>query len=267
MGPGDQRGRDRKAVSPRVAQGPRQGPNELPGGCRRAKNRLSSRFPAQDSGEAAMDLEGNLILERTPARRWVSIVAVVIPVVACVAGVTWFVRAFISPPTIAIPGPMMLATAPSPPPTRAAPPAPAPIPAAAPASSGSVWPAVTLPPTASTGSNAPFPPTAATPAAAPSPASDPAAMRMNAAVRPNVPSAAFADPTPDRAMAATPAMADPASAPIMGPVPMPRPRPQVTAAATATTTAVPIPRARPAEEEAKPASGAAEPDYSRHTVN
>ena len=67
-----------------------------------------------------MDLEGNLILERTPARRWVSIVAVVIPVVACVAGVTWFVRAFISPPTIAIPGPMMLATAPPPPPTRAA---------------------------------------------------------------------------------------------------------------------------------------------------
>jgi len=43
-----------------------------------------------------MDLEGNLVLDRRPARRWVSVLAVVIPVVACVAGVTWFVRSFIS---------------------------------------------------------------------------------------------------------------------------------------------------------------------------
>ncbi|MBX9840193.1 MAG: hypothetical protein K2Z80_00125, partial [Xanthobacteraceae bacterium] len=81
-----------------------------------------------------MELEGNLILERRPARRWVSAVAVIVPVLACIAGVTWFIRAFVSPPTIAIPGPMMLAAAPpaptvqaeppsAPPPAREAPPA------------------------------------------------------------------------------------------------------------------------------------------------
>lgn len=59
-----------------------------------------------------MEFEGELILDRKPARRWVSAIAVVIPVVACVAGVAWFVRAFISPPIIAIPGPMTLAAAP-----------------------------------------------------------------------------------------------------------------------------------------------------------
>jgi len=59
-----------------------------------------------------MDLEGNLILDRPPTRRWVSTIAVIIPVIACVAGVAWFVRAFISPPVIAIPGPMTLAAAP-----------------------------------------------------------------------------------------------------------------------------------------------------------
>ena len=53
-----------------------------------------------------MELEGNLVLERRPARRWVSAVAVIVPVLACLAGVTWFVRAYISPPTIAIPSPM-----------------------------------------------------------------------------------------------------------------------------------------------------------------
>jgi hypothetical protein len=96
-----------------------------------------------------MDLEGNLILDRKPARRWVSAIAVVIPVVACVAGVAWFVRAFISPPTIAIPGPIVLsATPPVPPPAptmRAEPRAPKPKPE-------SVWPAMVMPPTPSAAS-------------------------------------------------------------------------------------------------------------------
>src|ERR1051325_325351 len=90
--------------------------------------------------EPDMDLEGNLVLERRPARRWVSILAVVIPVVACVVGVTWFVRAFISPPTIAIPGPITLATTPTqpppPPPSRAERP---------PSNTDPVWPAVAMP--------------------------------------------------------------------------------------------------------------------------
>src|SRR6185295_5334179 len=77
-----------------------------------------------------MDLEGNLILDRPPARRWVSAIAVIIPVIACVAGVAWFVRAFISPPVIAIPGSMTLAAAPPAPirPAREEAPAPQPAP-------------------------------------------------------------------------------------------------------------------------------------------
>ena len=81
-------------------------------------------IPATVLGEGAdMELEGNLVLERRPARRWVSVVAVIVPVVACLAGVTWFIRAFISPPTIAIPNPMTLAAAPPAPAVRAEPPA------------------------------------------------------------------------------------------------------------------------------------------------
>src|SRR5262245_24222947 len=75
---------------------------------------------------ADMELEGNLVLERRPARRWISVVAVIVPVVACLAGVTWFIRAFVSPPTIAIPNPMTLAAAPPAPAVQAEPPVAAP---------------------------------------------------------------------------------------------------------------------------------------------
>src|SRR5262245_41852603 len=51
---------------------------------------LPAAVPAQ---EADMELEGNLVLERKPARRWVTVLAVIVPVVACLAGVTWFIRA------------------------------------------------------------------------------------------------------------------------------------------------------------------------------
>jgi hypothetical protein len=203
-----------------------------------------------------LDLEGNLILDRRPARRWVSILAVVIPVVGCVAGVSWFVRSFISPPTISIPGPMMLAsTTPAPPPPmRAEPQA---------AKPESVWPVVTMPPTPFAPPNSP-PVAAATLGSAP-PASGtfppPQSNRMAA-------SSAFADPVRDNpAPAATPAVEAPAM-PIAGQIPLPKPRPPVTAVAAAQ--AVPVPRARPAEEEAAPAASPvlnAEPQYGRHSVD
>src|ERR1700749_2845579 len=61
-------------------------------------------------------LEGNIAYEHTPTRRWVTIVAVVIPVAAFVMLAAWFIRAFIEPPTVAVSGPMLVASAPPPPP-------------------------------------------------------------------------------------------------------------------------------------------------------
>src|SRR5437763_14344490 len=63
-----------------------------------------------------LELEGNLSLERAHTRRWVSIIAVVIPVAALVLLAAWFIRAYIVPPTVAIHNPAMLADAPPPPP-------------------------------------------------------------------------------------------------------------------------------------------------------
>src|SRR5262245_8626227 len=79
-----------------------------------------------------MELEGNLVVERRRSRRWVSALAVIVPVLACLAGVTWFIRAFISPPTISIPSPMTLAAVP---PEPRSPQIPAEPPAAAPPAS------------------------------------------------------------------------------------------------------------------------------------
>ena len=59
----------------------------------------------------ALELEGNLSLERAPTRRWVSIIAVVIPVAAFVLLAAWFIRAYLVPPTVAIPSPTMMADA------------------------------------------------------------------------------------------------------------------------------------------------------------
>jgi hypothetical protein len=199
-----------------------------------------------------MDLEGNLILDRKPARRWVSAIAVIIPVVACVAGVTWFVRAFISPPTIAIPGPMVLATVPSARPLREEPRAPEPAPP----------PAVTTRPAGPASAAAPAPPSSSLPMLATLSAAPPATSPAAAAGF-STP-AAFTDPGRDSAMPATSAVVEAASVPITGPVPIPRPRPELTAVVTAH--AVPMPRARPAEEEA-PAISGPQPAYDRHPID
>ena len=50
-----------------------------------------------------MELEGDLQLERAHTRRWVAIIAVLIPVSAVVLLSAWFVRVYIVPPTVAIP--------------------------------------------------------------------------------------------------------------------------------------------------------------------
>ena len=48
-----------------------------------------------------MELEGNLSLERAHTRRWVSIIAVIIPVGAVVLLAAWFIRVYVAPPTVA----------------------------------------------------------------------------------------------------------------------------------------------------------------------
>lgn len=207
-----------------------------------------------------MDLEGNLILDRRPARRWVSAVAVVIPVVACVAGATWFVRTFIAPPTITIPGSLMLAST-----------TPAPLPSlpsrAEPAAAKleSVWPTVVMPPTP-TGSS--------TTASAQQAAAvfGPATPASNAFPAPpqstRVATTAFTDPARDNPAAAPAAEA--AAMPIAGRIPLPRRRPPMTAVAAAAHPASTPRAARPAEEEAAPAASptpSAEPAYDRHAVD
>src|SRR4051812_43711136 len=64
----------------------------------------------------ALELEGDLSLERAHTRRWVSIIAVIIPVAAFVLLGAWFIRAYIVPPTVSISNVTMLAEAPPPPP-------------------------------------------------------------------------------------------------------------------------------------------------------
>jgi len=222
-----------------------------------------------------MELEGTLLLERSPTRRWISIVAVVIPVAAIVMIATWFIRAYIAPPTIAIPNQMMLAATPSPPAAPARSEAPRverpPTPPAAvlprvdtrpiepPASqaapprpsSAAVVPAV--PPLAAT---APEPPTASVPpmiaalAVAPPrfssfPSSPPAVSTEMAAQTPAPESSALED-----------------SEPLKGPVPLPRHRPHVSASLSAS--AVPLPRPRPALDDTTPPDL---PSVDRHAVD
>ena len=63
-----------------------------------------------------MELEGNLSLERAPTRRWVSIIAVIIPVAAIVLLAAWFIRVYVAPATVLIPNPPMIVAEPAEPP-------------------------------------------------------------------------------------------------------------------------------------------------------
>ena len=64
-----------------------------------------------------LQLEGHLNSDRVATRRWVSIIAVVIPVGAFVLLAGLFIRAYVVPPTVGIPGPATVAEAPPPLPT------------------------------------------------------------------------------------------------------------------------------------------------------
>lgn len=59
----------------------------------------------------SLELQGDLLRERAPTQRWISFVAVALPAVAFVLVATWFIRAYIAPPTITIAGTMRTASA------------------------------------------------------------------------------------------------------------------------------------------------------------
>jgi hypothetical protein len=197
-----------------------------------------------------LEFERNPLLERTHTRRWVSIIAVVIPVAAFVLLATWFVRAYIAPPTVAIPSPMIFAEAPPPPPAlpkraqvEALPP-PLPQPPVAQAEP-------VVPPVQERQEFASALPMFATLAAAP-----PGRGRIQPA---------FADPVQDISAAAPPAMMSESdtlepSEPIAGPVPLPRAKPHGPVALV--SNAVPLPRPRPVENTPEPDL----PAVDRHAV-
>jgi hypothetical protein len=179
-----------------------------------------------------MELEGNLLLERPHTRRWVQVVAVIIPVAAIVLLAAWFIRVYVAPATVLIPNPPMTVAEPS-----------------EPASS---------PQRAQV--EAPQPPTVMAEPANP-PASEQAASPLPmfatlAVVPPALGGAtpAYADPAQDGSpapsiMVAETKAIEPAE-PIEGPVPLPRAKPHGPVALLAS--AIPLPRPRPAEIVAPP---------------
>jgi hypothetical protein len=202
-----------------------------------------------------MELEGTLLLERSPTRRWISIIAIVIPVASVVMLAAWFIRVYIVPPTISIPAPMMVAAAPAAPPLRAEAPVIQPQPRP---------PVVKAEPAAPPAA----PPAAAAPVDPPSPP-----MFATLAIAPpnfnnlgNIPPAAFADPAPVAAAAPTQetdiTAAIETSEPITGTVPLPRHKPHVSVALIAR--AVPLPRPRPIIEET---TAPDLPAVDRHTAD
>ena len=174
-----------------------------------------------------MELEGNLSLERPHTRRWVPIVAVILPVGAIVLLAAWFVRVYVAPATVLIPNPPMIVAEPAEPP------------------SSSVRAQTEAPP----------PPTVmAEPANPPASEQTAAALPMFATLAlmpPAVGSAppAYADPvqqgSPAPSIMAAETEAIEPGEPIDGPVPLPRAKPHGRVALLAG--AIPLPRPRPAE--------------------
>ena len=178
-----------------------------------------------------MEFEGNLLVERAHTRRWVSIIAVIIPVAAIVLLAAWFIRVYVAPATVLVPNPPM---------TAAEPPAP---------------PAVA----ARAETAAPQPPAAMTETTTAPPSSERSASTLPmfatlAVVPPSLggasPAPAYADPGQDASPAPPSIMVDEQAAvepgePIAGPVPLPRAKPHGPVALLASS--IPLPRPRPAE--------------------
>ncbi len=151
-----------------------------------------------------LELEGNLSLERAHTRRWVSIIAVIIPVAAFVLLAAWFVRAYVVPPTVAIPSPVTLADAPPPPPAI---PRRAQVEAPPPSLTASAEPAKETPVSA-----AALPMIATLAAAPPSMARAPPASAEPADSPSATASITVAEPTAEQQL----------SEPLAGPIPLPR---------------------------------------------
>ena len=237
------------------------------------------------------EYRGSLDLERAHARRWVSIIAVVIPVAAVVLLGSWFIRAYVAPPTVDIPNPMMTAAAPPPaaPPVRAQIETPRPQPPQV-ATRTEVEPPAAPQPPARTQAETPQPPVAMAEPAAPPPAQERTTERATERTserteqRPEFASAlpmlatltvappslgssipGYADPAQDAAPAETGTVtaendALEPSEPIAGPVPLPKKRPHARVALF--TGAVPLPRPRPADSLPPPDLSA----FDRHAI-
>jgi hypothetical protein len=217
------------------------------------------------------DLTGTFEVERSRPRRWVTIAALIGPVIAVVLSAAWFVRAFVAPPTVVVPTPMVLASAP---PVANVAAVDTQNSAVAEArarladrmtetSGKSVYtPGLPMVASLATAPPAPPPPVAEQIASAPPPPSEPEPLVSSTALAaetepPTAPSALVADPE-----SPPPAEIEPAE-PIQGPIPVPPRRPRVTVA-HAVAGRVPLPRPRPVDAAAKP-----EPDvqtFERHTV-
>jgi len=191
-----------------------------------------------------MELEGNLSLERPHTRRWVPIVAVIIPVGAIVLLAAWFVRVYVAPATVLIPNPPMIVAEPAQPPSSSV----------------------------RAQTEAPQPPTMmAEPASPPASEQTTTAAQMFATlalVPPTVSSAtpAYADPVHDSSpapsiMAAEAESIEPGE-PIDGPIPLPRTKPHGRVAQLAG--AIPLPKPRPAEI---PAPAEDNPAVERHAIH
>lgn len=179
-----------------------------------------------------MEFEGNLVLERAHTRRWVSIIAVIIPVAAIVLLAAWFIRVYVAPATVLIPNPPMIVAEPPAPPAASAradtaarqpPPAMAEV--------------TTLPPAGDRPASSTLPMFATLAVVPPSLGSAP-------------PAPAYADPAQDASSAVPSIMVDEPAAlepgePIAGPVPLPRAKPHGPVALL--TSSIPLPRPRPAE--------------------
>jgi hypothetical protein len=203
----------------------------------------------QSEAAMTMELEGDLQLERAHTRRWVAIVAVLIPVSAIVLLSAWFIRVYVVPPTIAIPAPMIMAEEP-PPPTSPPP------------------QQVETPPPQTTAMAEPAPPVASERRVANSALPMFATLSVVPPSLGGAPVPAYADPqnAPLAGSSITvteaPAANEAAAEPIAGPVPIPHAKPHRPQALAAS--AVPLPRPRPAEVE--PARNDL-PAFDRHAID
>jgi hypothetical protein len=217
----------------------------------------------------ALHLEGDLNLERAQTRRWVSIIAVVIPVGACALLAAGFIRTYIVPPTVGIPSVTTVAQAvaqtPPPPPAiprRAAIEAPPP-PIAVSALGRDVPLSRAGLPMVATLAAAPPAVVSATPAAArSSPVQAEPAPSASLAVSPAPPAeprVATAQPT---ATSETPETTSALVQPIAESIPLPRSRPHHFV--TFASRAIPLPRPKPVDDTA-PESDL--PAIDRHAIN